>query len=469
MGELAVYLIQHVGLAGFVVAVGFILDHVCSPELKVKVVQWVNTKNGPPSLQQVLSSFLEGFMDRLFGSRLFSTRFFIRSSLVSFCLLTIAWILLVRANELDASLLLQELNLTSPPGIVLLVMVVFFNFFIDYLSNIETIALLRMAALSGRAFDTLIVFLADLTLTVMLFSVLFPFVIVAALLVAEQFDSGQIFHAHLVKYSEAALRDNDPTWFLKSTSSEALKLQAVEFKTEQPSAKVGGGSDVKWRLFAFYVRPNRTEKEIMLDIADILRQDSEIKISRVTNSEIELLFNAKIPDFSYSSLSHYYKSVFVYSEVADNFFPMIILRPVKVTSNSVYQLMAQERTEQTLMKCPDGKIIWPKDENEICEALIAISAPEKNPFFMLSASSLKGSSFLESPFFFTSFASSLLYYSMLIAVGGFALIMKTFHLVFVEKYLDVTGKPFTVISLFLFVCGVMIELVVRAISFVTSL
>jgi hypothetical protein len=64
---------------------------------------------------------------------------------------------------------------------LILVGVLFVNFCIDYVSNIQTISLLKMAAVSGEIFETLLVFLADISLTLTTFTLIFPFGVVGSL------------------------------------------------------------------------------------------------------------------------------------------------------------------------------------------------------------------------------------------------------------------------------------------------
>jgi hypothetical protein len=91
--DLGIYLLEHVDLASLVVVLGLVLDYVATQPLKSEALAWVRAGRFAVSLKHFLTGFLRGFIYRLFGKRLFSVRFFLKSSLISLVLLIIVVVL----------------------------------------------------------------------------------------------------------------------------------------------------------------------------------------------------------------------------------------------------------------------------------------------------------------------------------------------------------------------------------------
>src|ERR1041384_1175440 len=178
MAEILVYLLQHLGFPVVLIAFGYIADHLSSQYLKDTIVRWISRQSTPPittgRVRRFLKLFLDGFIHRIFGTRFLSLKFFSRTCVVSIVFLSfaVAFQFLYYPNE---SITQFRPFLSRPlEAAIFLSLVLIFNFSMDYLSNIITISLLRMAMHSGRIFDTLVVFVADVTLTVTLFTLVFP-------------------------------------------------------------------------------------------------------------------------------------------------------------------------------------------------------------------------------------------------------------------------------------------------------
>jgi len=192
MPELAIFLFKHFGLAAVVVIFGVVADYVSSQSLKADVVAWMSaqkkTRFSRPVLSRVLTSFLTGFVQRVFAPKLWSFRFLLRSSIVSasiFILIIFAQGLLY-AGSLAEEFAFFSVNPLAAAGMLGTALIL--NWLIDYAANVKTYSLLRMASESGRPLDFLLTIFADLTLTVALFVTIFPATVVASLFIFQFFN-----------------------------------------------------------------------------------------------------------------------------------------------------------------------------------------------------------------------------------------------------------------------------------------
>src|SRR5580704_2978228 len=95
MPEFANFVLEHLGAAGLILFFGFLADYFSTPEFKSEVAVWIGGKGkisfNRRKVTQVLNSFLDGFLFRVFGDRLFSLKFFLRSSAISLLFLIVAF------------------------------------------------------------------------------------------------------------------------------------------------------------------------------------------------------------------------------------------------------------------------------------------------------------------------------------------------------------------------------------------
>jgi len=224
MAEILVYLLQHAGMPVLLIAFGYIADQLSTDLLKTSVIGWIKASPAPAmtrkGIRKFLRLFLDGFIHKIYTNNLFSFRFFRRSCLVSLSFLFAAILIQVIYYPSQTLNEFQIVEYRSRDAVILLTIVLLINFGVDYLSNILTISLLRMAMLSGRILDTILIFLADITLTITLFTLFFP----AGLTIAALFDQTRPVNGTLELISAQDWREMAYKEQYKKTSDDVSKL-----------------------------------------------------------------------------------------------------------------------------------------------------------------------------------------------------------------------------------------------------
>src|SRR5262245_44553157 len=93
MPEIAKFLFEHLGGAAIILFFGFLADHFSTQQFKAEVAGWLAKRHKlsfqTHNVQKVLTSFLDGFLYRVYGHQIFSLRFFLRSCGVSILFLAV--------------------------------------------------------------------------------------------------------------------------------------------------------------------------------------------------------------------------------------------------------------------------------------------------------------------------------------------------------------------------------------------
>jgi len=189
MGEVFIFLFDHIGGAALVLILGYAADQISTPALKAYIVDLVKRRTHKHLLRAAnfFNFFLSGFIEPVFGKKALSFSFFIRSCVVTVILLVVVLCLQIILYGRQAFYQFRIVEYSNYVSALLLIFIILSNFLIDYISNAKSISLLRMAANSGRPSNVPLMFVADATLTISIFSFLFPFVLASGLLIEEQF------------------------------------------------------------------------------------------------------------------------------------------------------------------------------------------------------------------------------------------------------------------------------------------
>jgi hypothetical protein len=461
MPEIGQFLFEQLGAAALIIFFGFLADYFSTPEFRREVALWISRKSAfdlrAQSIRSVLTAFLDGFLYRIFGSRLFSLQFFVRScgiSLMFFCV-AIA-IQAIYFPHVSDELITSD---NYAIGAVLIGALVISNLCIDYLSNVQTISLLRMAAGSGRLLDVLVVFFADISLTVTLFTLLFPIGIVGGAIFAEIIRPPTAVSLKLVTPN---IFDDVQLPFIEK--NQQLKKYTVEFSlTRQATHLV---APVIFRTLAVGIRD---ESSVISNYAEIIKSNSAYFKSE-SKTEQEWLVKIKrrgLPLNSLAIRTLYYSAYRRANITRDEFLGVLQLEPLVIPLASVYSGMevyyAGYRIPDITVKCIGGEIkAVTESDNLGCKPSFGVfytRGPEK---FWDEREVLAGvDHFPISPFFFTSFATSMLYYFAIVLVGLGILAMRGLSRVFSTQRLENSTKPFALLSVILFVLVESVILLVR--------
>jgi hypothetical protein len=448
MPEFASFLFEHLGAAAIIVFFGFIADYFSTTEFKKDVARWLTSRKKivatKANVTKVLTAFLQGFLYRIYGSKLFSVGFFIRSSAVSLLFLTVALCIqgIYHSNFDDEVLVSSYLGV----GIAIFASLIFFNFVIDYVSNVQTISLLRMAAESGRILDVLVVFFADIALTITLFTLLFPVGIVVGAVATEALRPPTEFFVQVT--------DDNPQRKLKILEKfPDLKSKRLEVRERFEENALISRNDIRMRVLI-----SSSDEGALVDKyfealknsgwrATVLRAEGDGLIVNLRPGPLRLNF---------SFLRYLYYSAFTAANVTRDAF-LIVLRvtPFAVSLQDVYQYTDRYygSGNRIQVRCDTGKTLNVSEEEEIdCNVVFATyAAAGLEPFWHLRRVVASGEHFPISPFFITSFASSVLYYFALLLLGLGIFVVRMLGRLFSIRHLETTTKPFALLSVVLFV------------------
>lgn len=190
MGEVSIFLFDHLSGAALVLILGYAADQLSTPALKTYIADLIKLRTYGPSLtggSNFFLQFINGFIEPIFGTKQFSFRFFFRSCDVSLIFLIIALVLQLIFCGQKTFDQFRLVEYSAYVSAIIFVFIALSNMLIDYISNSKSISLLRMAANSGRPSSVFIIAMADTTLTISIFSAMFPFVIATGLLIEERF------------------------------------------------------------------------------------------------------------------------------------------------------------------------------------------------------------------------------------------------------------------------------------------
>jgi hypothetical protein len=165
-------LIPYFGWPVWFVVIGVVVDVFASPLLKQDVVNFFRESRRPATISYALELFLKGFLYRIFGERIWSIFFLLNSFAISILIV----LAIITSQQLSVTGLKfsKELFIYKDPLWLPLVVLLAANSIIDYLTNIITISLVRLAITRCSVTQFIVLILADVTLTITIFTWLFP-------------------------------------------------------------------------------------------------------------------------------------------------------------------------------------------------------------------------------------------------------------------------------------------------------
>jgi len=181
-------LLALLGWPALILILGGLLDIYSDNELKNIIVEYFRGVRPPKDISISLRLFLHGFLYSLLGERTNYIKFFVRSSLISIVVVAIVfvyqqYVTRFRDNcELSCHIQYVIENYTNVRTILVLLLV---NCIIDYLANIVTVSLIELASNGCSILQFIITAGASLSLTVVIFTTIFPIGIVLAVLMYE--------------------------------------------------------------------------------------------------------------------------------------------------------------------------------------------------------------------------------------------------------------------------------------------
>jgi hypothetical protein len=465
MAEIATFLVEHFGFAAVILVLGVIADYVSTARLKADVVTWIRSGKLAISLQRVLTTFLDGFVYRLFSSRLFSVKFFVRSSLISTVFLSL--ILLLQAIWGRPALgQFEDIGPTFGISCVVLCIFLVINLIIDYVSNVQTIIFLRMAANSGRLVDAIVAFYADVVLTVAIFTFLFPIGLIVCSLAIASFPTSTTFELEQLGMSQFSgayanqTKNPDPT----------IPKNANGYDFEVHIASEDISTRPRVRMYVkVYASGTTAATALFTESMTSHLPGSRVLEQSATTTKIEVRV-PKSKDAHRFLIDYYYNAYRSSNITRDYFIELVKLRSYVIPPSHILQLISPGKAV-TFFKCTDGRLLQQNSEQAVvddqCDIASSMtlrivegfSAPE-----IIIAPYLDLFAFPVTPFAMTSFAASVLYYSAIfmsvIGISIFQLLKRVTTL----PMLDFESKPFTIVSVFAFPVFFLLAALARVIS-----
>jgi hypothetical protein len=186
-------LLQIFGWPAAILLAGVILDLYSDAELKTIVVEYFRGARQPKDIFVSLRLFLHGFLFRLLGNIANLSRFFLRSSTISI----IVVIIIFTYQQYHIKFVKEGCYLSCHTqyffenyvnGWAILTLL-FANCVVDYCSNVVTISLIELATRHCNRLQFLVIAAASLSLSVIIFTTIFPIGIVLSVLVHQMTDS----------------------------------------------------------------------------------------------------------------------------------------------------------------------------------------------------------------------------------------------------------------------------------------
>jgi hypothetical protein len=415
---------------------------------------WVRAGRFAVSLKHFLTGFLRGFIYRLFGKRLFSVRFFLKSSLISLVLLVIVVVLQAGYQRRPISQFTGIGPNTSVDLAVLFILLIV-NFFIDYISNVQTIIFLRMAAATGRIADVIVAFYSDLIVTLAIFTFLFPVGIICSIAFFSYV--GESSQLELSTTSQDAHQWDDLLPKPRNPNTEFdLKFFAV--RVSLPKEKTSWPTGIMY----VYAKDEKAAVNAAAELVVLKLPNTKIISQTDTNAVIE----THVPHSDIiAEIKDLYVSAYRASNVTrDGFWGLLRLESVLISAATVSNQLVADRIGNELksIKCLDGTRrelsgdLLDKSEEGValilpCDAATVVSDQvNKDELLSLRMAVLPTAQLPITPFFMTSFSVSAFYYCAIgLSMIGVAM-LRVVRLVSSTQYLDVENKPFTVLGILAF-------------------
>ena len=317
--------------------------------------------------------------------------------------------------------------------------------------------------------DTLVVIAADLSLTIVIFTLCFPLAIVGATSIVDR--QRVVSHITLAPFDAKRVQfDENGAKF----GSQNLKQFSVRV-SKSPEKRTSAVRVIVWTDEAMQAH------SVIQAVTEILRsgvKDIEIVQSLQDKIDLKLVFDRQRPEFRW--LRSLYYAAFVQGNVIrDSFLGVLQLEPLVVPYANIYAAAARwekiafdNAPYRAIIKCKDGSIKHQDivvDQVGNTEPLCPVSAAillddHRHLERELRVLAFGSEGIPLTPFFLTSFASSLLYYCAMILLFGGAFFLRLSKKVVSVPYLDTPNKPFTVLALVLFVPALVLWGVIRLLT-----
>jgi hypothetical protein len=457
MAEVFIFLFEHLGGAALVLILGFAADQISTPTLKSYVVDLIRHRVGKQKITHPTNfylSFLNGFIEPIFGKKTLSFSFFIRSCLVSIIFLISAIFLQLIFYGPQTFNQLWIVGYSAYTNTMLLIFLILFIFIIDYISNAKSISLLRMAASSGRPSNVFLIFIADTTLTISIFSIMFPLALVLGLYLAEPFrPSRQVEIKHVQEPLRELVAQNNPSPFPRYSN---FKTHAVFLSAAGDQKQTFTTSSPMVYMFA---SPNQEKAEVLANYVSALKATPNLHVRSldVLSATVEVNFRPLLRALFVPLLIALEREADV-NRVVEVGYHVFTLVPFVIRFSTVYSNFQNyyQGPQFLTTLCESGQVhntssYRPIEQIEIpCEPkLLFISkAPDLNWKFRIASST--GDGFSESPFFFSSFALANLYYALMLLFIAGVFLVRIISYMFSTPHLESTTKPFTLLSAVLF-------------------
>lgn len=479
MADIAVFLFEQVGVLALLLIIGYFIDLISTREFKDDVNEWIKShykiNYSQEWISHLLKSVLDGVMHRIYGSRIFSLKFVIRTCVVSILFLISAVVIQISFYSEEA---IQQYRLiVNRPidALILILSLTVTNFVVDYISNVTSISFLRMAAQSGKLFDTFLVFVADVTLTITIFSLIYP----AGALVALTFNqssnrsiSADVFHGSkpvLMIYEDRLRKRLD----LLNENFRDMELRTFYFQ----GITAASSTPVYTPTIALYYRKDSDLPNIVRDYLDFMKTLGVVVGHSInqSNSRLRLQIDIAPPLFSFDLLiSLYYASYQNSNIMRDHIIKLIKMKPGGISVTKMYQdfvysadFSPYPQKEMAGFKCTrfdhrdekEGADIWMEKfhiipwedvvsdvKAEGCELSYVIMNMDEFDFWwdMLCVSSA-GLELPIAPFFVTSFATSILYYMILLVLFVGGVTWRLLQRLYSTSYLNTREYPITIL------------------------
>ncbi|NEW91766.1 hypothetical protein [Rhodopseudomonas sp. BR0M22] len=454
MIDLALFIIEHLSLAGLTIVLGLILDYVSTPTLKRQAVDWLKKGTLSIPLQEILSIFLSGFLFRILGKELFSIRFFVRSSALS-CLFFLVIVALQFSFQREPLKQFSNLGPSLYLSCLAFTVLLATNFVIDYISNVQTIVFLRMASYKGRPIESIVAFYSDVLVTLAIFTFLFP---AAILLCAE------ILLASNTKV-KFALVETSPKFTqliegivpkpIHGTFSADLNLHAVSFKPLKDEGTKDDDIEAKGQIYVYAKDP---EAAISVASQQIVRINKSARILNETPSRIEIEAEAPTPRLTIGLFKALYYESYRRSNITrDGFLDIVSLEPTSLSADSITNQALKQIVDGVMVsaRCIDGT--WKEIENRSknfevpCESSgVVLDNTVEGHLFTLMRTASSDAIFPITPFFMTSFTACALYYGAILMSFLGIVILRSASKLSKSQYLDFENKPFTILGMAVF-------------------
>lgn len=366
MVEFAKFLQLYVGPAVLVLLFGYLADNLSSDRLKADVVRWIGSteriKINKANVSSVLTAFLNGFLYKIFGSQLFSLKFFVRSTAVFIVFLGLA--LVVQAVFYESFWEEVITSSSTRVSVVLFLSVFAFNIVIDYLSNVFSLSLLRMVSASGRVLDVVVVFFADLALTVTMFTLLFPIGMTIGIVVSEAIRPPTSFELKMSKESSFKIKT------MLATAQPNLQLRAIDLNFLGDDGKASPSRGLKQ---AVLVSGDDDRQNVQDYAATVRSQYKKLDLQEVADEVTRANAQFRPIPFTRDAIKAIYYGAFVQGNVTrDEFLGIVSLAPTPISISGILGLVASYLSGQQIengellikAKCEDGSLRYFSDTKE---------------------------------------------------------------------------------------------------------